>query len=169
MNNNDNSKPAFIMSLNDYIRIIELAEKHGKKPGDSMEEEFFQVLQEKGNNIKLLGDATDPEILKANLREHGIGVGKDKLDVLDLRKKKYKKTDNVLTPDEYRLILEKITEQIYKGLPIKSIDTRMDLIKGVVTKITLNFTGQAQMIFDGDAIAKTNNKFYNVIIDYLNK
>lgn len=74
-------KYGYIITLEDYQRIIELAKANGKQPGDRMDTEFLQVIKEKkerGEDIKFLGDVTDTELLEANLRENGIYPKEDK-------------------------------------------------------------------------------------------
>jgi hypothetical protein len=41
------------ITADDYLEIIELAKKHGKKEGDSMEDELIEVMESKGK--KALG------------------------------------------------------------------------------------------------------------------
>jgi len=55
-----------------YLEIVELAKKHGKKSGDSMQEEFDEILKKYPNEIKELG-TTDMgvDLLTGNLRENG--------------------------------------------------------------------------------------------------
>lgn len=41
------------ITIDDYIEVIELAKSHGKKTGESMEEEFLEIMKKK--NCKPLG------------------------------------------------------------------------------------------------------------------
>jgi hypothetical protein len=70
----------FSISLNDYFEVVNKAKANGKKPGDSMTEEFYQVMKERG--IKPLGatELTFDELLKeqASHRKKVIGLEHDK-------------------------------------------------------------------------------------------
>jgi hypothetical protein len=43
----------FNITMDDYFEVIELAKKNGKKPGDSMQKEFLEIMKKK--NIKHFG------------------------------------------------------------------------------------------------------------------
>lgn len=71
-------KYAYIMTTDDYLAIIEMAKKNGKKPGDSLEEEFKEYIKNNPNKVKSIGKV-HPDILKRQLQE------KENLNILDLR------------------------------------------------------------------------------------
>jgi len=55
-----------------YLEIVELAKKHGKKSGDSMQEEFDEILKKYPDKVKELGTTDmDVDLLTGNLRENG--------------------------------------------------------------------------------------------------
>jgi hypothetical protein len=69
------------MSLDDYIEIIEesilLGKERGKKEGDNLEAEFYEIAKKKGllNKIKHLGQTKmDKDLLCGNLREEGLKI-----------------------------------------------------------------------------------------------
>jgi len=66
-----------------YLEIYELAVLHGKKPGESMEEEFKAVMKKR--NIKPIGNTelTTQELLN-EYRSHGTTI-------LDLRQREHNK------------------------------------------------------------------------------
>ena len=58
-----------------YTEIYNLATKHGKKAGDSMMEEFNEVLKNKNGKVKYLGTTNkDVDLLTGNLREEGFRI-----------------------------------------------------------------------------------------------
>ena len=60
------------VDIDTIIEVFELAKKHGKKPGDSCQEEFDEVLKNKPNKFKALGTTDkDIDIITGNLREQG--------------------------------------------------------------------------------------------------
>lgn len=59
----------FIMTISDYLAICELAEKNGKKPGESMEKEMLEYIKDKQHIKKVEGE--DEDLLKGNLHEEG--------------------------------------------------------------------------------------------------
>ena len=66
---------AFIMDAKIYLEICNLAQKHGKKEKDSMQEEFDEVLKKKRNKIKYIGSTNmDIDLLTGNLREKGLKI-----------------------------------------------------------------------------------------------
>lgn len=73
-------KKGYVMTISDYLEIVELAKANGKKQGDSMQEELEEVLSKKENVKSILLD-DDIELLKGNLRENGYHK------ILDLRDK----------------------------------------------------------------------------------
>ena len=76
---------AWHMDLGTYIEICELALKHGKKPGESMQEEFIEVLKKKQDKIKLIGETDkDVDLLTGNLRESGLKI----LNLKEIERKK---------------------------------------------------------------------------------
>ena len=74
---------AYQITIDDYLIIIEMAKRNGKKAGDGMEEEFKEYFKNK--ELKYIGNYPDDTMLKANLREQG------HFKILDLRKKKDEK------------------------------------------------------------------------------
>jgi len=65
----------FLFSLDIYLEIIELAQKNGKKEGDSMQEEFEIVLKQNPDQFTYLGDTTDDlDLICGNLRERGLKI-----------------------------------------------------------------------------------------------
>ena len=68
-------KAIWTIDMNTYMDIVHLAKKHGKKAGDSMQQEFKEVLKIKKDKIKLLGTTDlDIDLLTENLRERGVKV-----------------------------------------------------------------------------------------------
>ena len=81
----------YLINPEDYIQIIEeaiiLGKKRGKKEGDNLEQEFFEIAKKLGklNNIKHLGQSEqDKDMIIGNLREEGIKI-------LDLDEEKRRK------------------------------------------------------------------------------
>ncbi len=57
------------------IEIIELAKKHGKKPGDSMLQEIYEIAKKDKTKMKMLGYTDkDLDLLAGDLREQGLKV-----------------------------------------------------------------------------------------------
>jgi hypothetical protein len=68
-------KAIWTMDINTYIEIVELAQAHGKKQGENLQEEFEEVLSRKQNQIKFLGVTDqDKDLLIGNLRENGVKI-----------------------------------------------------------------------------------------------
>jgi len=68
-------KHAFMMDIDTYLEIVELAHKHGKKAGDSLQAEFEEVLKLKKVKIKYLGATNkDADLLTGDLREEGLNI-----------------------------------------------------------------------------------------------
>jgi len=62
------------MDISTYLEIVELAKKHGKKPGDEMNEELVEIMKKK-SKIKYLGETDkDLDLLAGELREQGFKV-----------------------------------------------------------------------------------------------
>ena len=59
-------------SIDTYLKICKLAKAKGKKPGDSMEAEFKEIMQANPNKFQSLG-VTDKDIgqITGDLRENG--------------------------------------------------------------------------------------------------
>ena len=81
----------YLINPEDYIEImgeaIILGKERGKKEGDNLEQEFFEVAEKRGklNNIKHLGQTEmDKGLITGNLREEG-------LKILDLDEEKRRK------------------------------------------------------------------------------
>lgn len=65
----------WLIDLDTYSEIIELAQKRGKKVGDSMQQEFEEVLKKKKQKFELLGHTDqDIDLLTGNIREMGLKV-----------------------------------------------------------------------------------------------
>ena len=71
----------YLINPEDYLTIMEeaikLGKERGKKEGDNIEQEFFEVAKKKGklNNIKHLGQTEmDKGLITGNLRENGIKI-----------------------------------------------------------------------------------------------
>jgi hypothetical protein len=73
----------YSLNIDQYLEIVELAQKNGKKPGDSMQEEFEIVA--KKYNLQSIGQ-TDKDIdqLTGDLREEGAKV----LNIKELERRK---------------------------------------------------------------------------------
>ena len=71
----------YLINPEDYLTIMEeaikLGKERGKKAGDNLEVEFFEVAEKLGklNNIKHLGQTEmDKGLITGNLRENGIKI-----------------------------------------------------------------------------------------------
>lgn len=65
----------FRMDIDTYLKVVDLAVAHGKKPGDSMQEEFEEIARLNQEKITCLGvSGQDVDMLTGNLREEGINV-----------------------------------------------------------------------------------------------
>ena len=71
----------FILSIDDYLTIMEeaivLGKERGKIEGDNLEKEFFEIAEKKGltNKIKHLGQTElDKDMIVGNLRENGLKI-----------------------------------------------------------------------------------------------
>ena len=69
------------MNIEDYIIIMEeaikLAKERGKKEGDNIEQEFFEIVEKKKmtDKIKHLGKTEkDIDLLTGDLREQGLKI-----------------------------------------------------------------------------------------------
>ena len=66
---------AWQLNIGTVLEIYDLAIKRGKKPGDSVEEEFFEILKQKRDKFKLLGKTDkDIDLLTGDLREAGLKI-----------------------------------------------------------------------------------------------
>lgn len=75
MGKNEFKNLVWAIGLETYLEIIELATKHGKKAGDSMQEEFEEVLKKKKDKFKLLGGTNkDVDLITGDLREEGQNI-----------------------------------------------------------------------------------------------
>lgn len=78
----------FKLDITTYLEIVSLAQKNGKKPGDSMAEEMAQIIEQKREGIQFLGTIDqDKDMLVGNLRENGLKV----LNLDELNQKESKK------------------------------------------------------------------------------
>ncbi len=64
----------YLLSIEDYLKIIELAKKNGKKAGDSMKDEFMEYLKTVKNIEKIGEIEMDIDLLAGNLREEGLKI-----------------------------------------------------------------------------------------------
>jgi len=69
------------MTITDYLTIMEevivLGKERGKKTGDNLEQEFFEIAKKKGmtDKIKHLGTIDkDSDLLTGDLREEGFKI-----------------------------------------------------------------------------------------------
>ncbi len=67
------------VSIDDYITIMEeaivLGKQRGKKPGDNLEQEFFEIAKKKNKLPKYIGQTEmDKDLLLGNMREEGLKV-----------------------------------------------------------------------------------------------
>lgn len=63
------------ITIDTYLEIIELAAKHGKKSGDSMQEEFEEVMKKKKEQFKHLGVTNkDVDLMAGDMREKGLKI-----------------------------------------------------------------------------------------------
>jgi len=75
MTKKQNKYLAWALDIDTVLEIMELAKKHGKKPGDSMQDEFVEILKKKRHRFKLMGMSDkDIDLLIGNLRESGLKV-----------------------------------------------------------------------------------------------
>ncbi len=65
-----NKNLVWVIDIETVTEIIELAQLHGKNPGDSMQVEFEEILRKKGNKFQLLGETDkDVDMITGELRE----------------------------------------------------------------------------------------------------
>ena len=66
-------KDVWMLTIEQFDELIELASKHGKKAGDDMSEEFLEI--KKKHNFKYLGNTNkDIDLLTGDLREQGLKI-----------------------------------------------------------------------------------------------
>jgi len=85
----------FMLDIDTYIEIMEeaiiLGKERGKKEGEDISQEFFEVAEKLGklNNIKHLGQTEmDKDLLIGNLRE-------EKIKIFDLDEEKRRKENEL--------------------------------------------------------------------------
>lgn len=61
------------ITIDDYFEVIELARKNGKKPGDSMEEEFLELMNKKNKKPFGATELTKDEYISEQL-SHGKNI-----------------------------------------------------------------------------------------------
>jgi hypothetical protein len=84
----DKKQDVWVMDIDTYLQVIELALKNGKKPGDSIQEEFEEILRNRKNNIKHIGETNkDVDLLTGNLRENGLKI----LNLKEIERRKNEK------------------------------------------------------------------------------
>ena len=71
----------WLLNIDDFMTIYEeaiiLGKERGKKEGDNIEQEFFEIAKKKGmlDKIKHLGETNqDIDLLAGNLREKGLKI-----------------------------------------------------------------------------------------------
>jgi hypothetical protein len=63
------------LTLDIYLEVVELAQKHGKKSGDSMLEEFQEIRNKYPERFQYVGETEkDIDLLTGDLREEGLKV-----------------------------------------------------------------------------------------------
>ena len=69
------------INIDDYLTIMEeaiiLGKERGKKEGDNLEQEFFEIAKKKGllDKVKHLGKTDkDIDLIAGNLREEGLKI-----------------------------------------------------------------------------------------------
>ena len=68
-------KAFIIKSLEAYLTVYELALANGKKPGESMQEEFESVSKEHPEWFEFIGDSElDADMLTGEFRDRGLKV-----------------------------------------------------------------------------------------------
>ena len=69
-------KNMFLINDIDFLlKVYDLAREHGKKPGESIQEEFEELLKQNPEAVTLMGTTEeDIDMLSGNLREQGIKV-----------------------------------------------------------------------------------------------
>jgi hypothetical protein len=82
----------FMMNISIYLEAIELAQKNGKKVGDSIEKELIEIIQKHKEEVTYLGETEkDKDLIAGNLREEGFKILN--LDEIE-RQKKLKEEQN---------------------------------------------------------------------------
>ena len=68
------------ITIEDYQEVIRRAKANGKKPGDSMDEEFLEVMKEKGQKPIGATELTKDELLKehASKNKNVLSIDVDK-------------------------------------------------------------------------------------------
>ncbi len=70
-----NNNLIWLFDIDTYLAICELAKKHGKKAGESMREEFIEVMKFNRDKFRLLGYTDkDMDLLTGEMREKGLRV-----------------------------------------------------------------------------------------------
>ena len=69
----------YMITLEDYLAIVEMAKQNGKQPGESIQEELEEYMK-KNNKGKVIRDSGSIDSFKDKLKESG-------LNILDLTKK----------------------------------------------------------------------------------
>jgi len=65
----------FMLDLETYLEVCKLAQQNGKKSGESMQQEFEEVIKKKKNKVKYLGATElDIDLLAGNMRENGLKI-----------------------------------------------------------------------------------------------
>ena len=63
------------IDIDTYFLIYDLAKKHGKKPGDSMQAEFEEIQKKYPEKFRHVGNTDmDIDLLKGNLEEEGFRI-----------------------------------------------------------------------------------------------
>lgn len=65
----------WMLDIDTVLKIYELAQQHGKQAGESIEEEFLQIMKQQPEKFKHLGKTEqDASLFTGNLREEGLKV-----------------------------------------------------------------------------------------------
>lgn len=88
-------KAVWTITIDDYLKVIEMAKANGKTIGDSMEEEFLQYMKEKGQK-----PSGHTELNKDELIQEFTSKNKNVLDITSDEQGKpiykfYKKEDKI--------------------------------------------------------------------------
>lgn len=64
---------AWLTDIDTMLEVYKLAEKNGKKPGESIEEEFIEIMKKK-KQTPFAKTKQDIDMIAGNMRESGINV-----------------------------------------------------------------------------------------------
>jgi len=69
----EEEKFAWVTDIDTMLEVYELAKKNGKKSGESIEEEFLEIMKKK-NQSPIAKTYQDIDMMSGNMREAGINV-----------------------------------------------------------------------------------------------